>query len=560
MDQLVAQLGVLMGLVLLLAFLFRKLRLSLILSYIAAGVLAHLVFARAGAKLDHALEHTLPELGIMLLLFCAGMEIEFAHVRKRLGSILVIAGSQMAGTLLLGFGIACLVLDVGSVATAVYVGLCLTFSSTVIVVQWLNERRQLDSLHGMILLGLLVLQDIAAVLSLAVLESLVGGSLGAGLFAVLVKLVVIATVLFLIGRYVLTWLFDRCAASAELFFVATFAWCFGVAGLCHLIHFSAELAAFLAGVALANLRHYKLEISDKVEPLRDLGLILFFTSLGMGLKFSNQILEYSVGIGLMLLVVWFGTMLLMGFAARSRGLRKRTVFMVALLPTQISEFSLVLATLCLKAGVFDAAVFGVVTWAAIFSIFAFSLGSSHLERLYERFGVFMNWLERGAKDRVEGLDEQALADHTIVMGFNPIGRAVVNALLARGEKVVLVDLDPDVHAEAQGLMAEHKERLGFIFGDMGDPDVWVEAGMRKARLIVSCLQGGQTDELGILEWKRKHNAGARSVVVAETPEHAAALREGGADYVLVPEHLAAAEIETLFSASDFPENLIAQTE
>lgn len=547
MDHLAAQLGLLMALVLALCLLFHTLRLSVILAYIAAGVAAHFVFNACHAHLDHALEHVLPEMGIILLLFCAGMEIDLNNLRCRVRNIAAIALVQIAGTITIGALIAVVFLGIRSPKPAIFVGLCLTFSSTVIVVQWLERRKQMDSLHGLVLLGVLVMQDLTAIVSLAILGSPAGESITAQFFGIGWRLVVVTFLVFVAGRYALSWLLNKCSRARELFFPAAFAWCFGIAGACHLANFSAELGAFLAGAAMANVRHYKLEIADKVEPLRDLGLILFFTALGMKLRVSATLLSNSLAIVAIIVACWAGKLLLVALPARATGLRKRTVFFAAVLPLQISEFSLVLATLCLKAGVFTTEIFDTITWAAIGTILFYSIASERFEFLYNRFGIRMDWLERGEHDPVEGLEEGDLNHHTVVMGYNAIGQAVTDALLERGEKVVVIDLDPDNRVEVRGKMHGREGQLGFVFGDAGDPDVWLEAGMARADRIVSSVLGGQTYELGILEWKRRHNPDALVVVAAETLNEERGLMEAGADYVLVPESLAAVEIRSLFA-------------
>ncbi len=252
MDHFIVQIGILMAAVAALAVLLRLARQSSILAYIIAGVGA----SAFGLHVEEHVMHAVSETGIILLLFMAGLEVEFESLRKRWKLLIIVGFGQVIINCSLGMLLGWLSLDITQITTLVYFGLCLTLSSTIIV---------LGYLHGQVILGLMVLQDITAVLALAVLEALgTGVSLAPAMGILLVKLVVLSAVLFVIGHFLLRPLFRYLARSGEMLFIGVLGWALGVAAFGHLIHFSAEIAAFLAGVSMSMLP-YKLEIEDKVE-------------------------------------------------------------------------------------------------------------------------------------------------------------------------------------------------------------------------------------------------------------------------------------------------------
>ena len=244
------------------------------------------------------------DIGITLLLFMAGMEVDIPGLIKRWKLLLINGFGQIIGLFIISIGLGLFYVGINAnymesaglpadnaTATLIYFALCLTLSSTILVIGTLKNTGQIAQEHGQIALGLMVLQDIVAVVALAILGSLNpervgGGSLGVEVAMIFAKMIGLAIILFFVTKYILNPLFKFFAQSGELLFIGTLGYGMGVAGLCEVIHFSSGIGAFFAGATLAALP-YRHEIEDKVEPLKAFGVILFFMGLGFDISESD---------------------------------------------------------------------------------------------------------------------------------------------------------------------------------------------------------------------------------------------------------------------------------
>ena len=313
------------------------------------------------------------DVGITLLLFMAGMEVDIPGLIKRWILLLINGFGQIIGLLVicLGFGVVYMGINEDYMTNAglpaenagaalIYFALCLTLSSTILVIGTLKSTGQIAEEHGQVALGLMVLQDIVAVVALAILGALKPleegqepVNLGLEVMWIFIKMIVLAVILYFVTKYILNPLFKFFARSGELLFIGTLGYGMGVAGLCEVVHFSSGIGAFFAGATLAALP-YRHEIEDKVEPLKAFGVILFF--IGLGFDISGLKLEQIFGglvegviLAVMVVVVTIPLMLVLGYLSKLKG---KPAFLMGAIINQSSEFSLMLAVLCLGYGIF----------------------------------------------------------------------------------------------------------------------------------------------------------------------------------------------------------------
>ena len=541
MEHFIVQIGILMAVVAALAAVLRLAKQSSILAYIIAGVGA----SALGLHVEEHVIHSVSETGIILLLFMAGLEVEISSLLRRWKLLLIVGLGQVLLNSGLGMLVGWLTLDITQVTTLVYFGLCLTFSSTIIVLGYLKSRNELGSVHGQIILGLMVIQDITAVMALAVLKALgTGAALGPAMGVLLVKMVGLALALGVVSHFLLRPLFRYMARSAELLFVGVLGWALGVAAFGEVIHFSPEIAAFLAGVAMSTLP-YKLEIEDKVEPLKNFGVVLFFISLGLSLELGTHMFSYAVPVVVVALVAVLGTLplaLLLGWLGH---LGSRPSFMIGGIINQISEFSLILATLCRGSGIFDDTQFMVITLACVVSIVISTAGHQFLSQIYAVLRRSIAFLDRHAIEQLLQ-DEARVRPFVVLLGHNALSQTIATHMRERKHHVVLVDLDPDVHASLVPVGDVHP-----LYADVNDPDTWEAAGFREAELVISCLTGLQSAELGALRWLREHKIEVPFVATTDSSAEALELYEAGAAYVIHTDALAAQSMRNMFSHGEF---------
>ena len=370
MENIFFQITVVIFLAAILSIFFRFLKQPPILAFIATGIivgpLGPFQFQNS------ALMQSLASIGITLLLFMIGLELKLTEL-KSVGKASLIAGSlQILLTSIVGFGITKLLGF--SDLTSVYVGLALSFSSTIMIIKLLSDKRDLKSLYGKITVGILLVQDLVAIFVLIILSTLTStSSINISLFDLLIvgiKIVVLFGWVIVLGREVLPRLLNNIARSSESLFLFSLAWAFGVSALVSspFIGFSIEIGGLLAGLALANsIESY--QIITKIKPLRDFFLTIFFVTLGMGIVFSNLshvIVPVFVFSAFVLLISPIIVMLILG------GLKykKRTSFFTGVALAQISEFSLIMVFLGNKIGHLSGEIVSIITFVGVITLFS----------------------------------------------------------------------------------------------------------------------------------------------------------------------------------------------
>ena len=508
------------------------------------------------------------DIGITLLLFMAGMEVDIPGLIKRWKLLLINGFGQIIG--LFGISAALGLLYVGIDASymeaaglpaenaapaLIYFALCLTLSSTILVIGTLKSTGQIGEEHGQVALGLMVLQDIVAVVALAILASLnpdkVGGSsLGVEVAMIFAKMIGLAIVLYFVTKYLLNPLFKFFAQSGELLFIGTLGYGMGVAALCEVIHFSSGIGAFFAGATLAALP-YRHEIEDKVEPLKAFGIILFFMGLGFDiseLKPAQMLGGLTEGLVLAILVVILTVplMLVLGYISRLNG---KPSFLMGAIINQSSEFSLMLAVMCWQYKLFDPHLFIVITLVVLISFFFSSLGHQFLDPLYNAFSKTLSFMDGRSIGAAESGDEDFVMEgHVVIMEYNELAIEIADFYAQRGEQVLLLDLDPHIieyfeHQHGHSNIHAH-------YSNMADPDVWEDLAFDKAKVVISCIDGGQEAEMAISRWLKLEAPDVPFIAATSSHEETLELYGSGARYVIQTEYLAAKAFRNIFESEE----------
>ena len=356
-----------------------RLRQPLIVAYIVVGIAvgpSMLGWVTAHDKVD-----LLAQIGVTLLLFVVGLKLDI-HLVRNLGGVALATGlGQLLFTIVFGYLIA---LALGmSAMTALYIAVALTFSSTIIIVKLLSDKREIDSLHGRIALGFLIVQDIAVVVAMMVLGAYNAGS-GESWLAISatvgVKFAGALIVVALLMRYVLPRMLHLLAGSPELLLLFAIAWATTLATAGELLGFSKEVGAFLAGFSLASTP-YREAMSTRLTSLRDFLLLFFFIDLGAKLDLSA--LGGDLGGAFVLsLFVLIGNPLIVMAIMGWMGYRKRTGFLAGLTVAQISEFSIVFVAMGITLGHIGQGALGLVTLVGLVTITLSTYMILYSQRLY----------------------------------------------------------------------------------------------------------------------------------------------------------------------------------
>ena len=512
-----------------LSLIAKFLKQPLILAYILAGVLVtYLGFLNINIENTETF-HIFSNLGIMFLLFLVGLEINYSSLRLVGKPSLIIGLGQIVFTAGLGFLLA-LGFNIDYLPAA-YISIALTFSSTIVIVKFLSDKKDINSLYGKISIGFLLVQDLVAVLILVVLSGIDQG-VGIdwlGLLGTILKGAILFAAMMWFGRKALPYLFDKIARSQELLFLISLMWVFLVAAIVTKMGFSIEIAGFLAGLALAKSSENH-QIASKIKPLRDFFIVIFFVVLGSTLILSNlggltwPILAFS-------LFVLIGNPLIVLIIMGLMGYRKRTSFFAGVTVAQISEFSLVIAALGLKLGHIDSSMVALITAVGVITITLSSYMIAYSHEIFKRLSNFLRMFER--EDLVmKDAREKVSRKEIVLIGCNRVGESIARFLNKRD--LLVVDFDPDVVEKLK------KEGFEYIFGDMNDEEVFDKVHKAGAKLIISTSPDLE-DNLAFLERiKLFSKAKSRVVFRAETDAELEILYQKGADYVLFP-HITSGE-------------------
>ncbi|MDB5322622.1 MAG: sodium/hydrogen exchanger [Phycisphaerales bacterium] len=503
------------------------LRQPILLGYLIAGAL---VGPELGFGFVHAGEsiEIISEMGLILLLFIIGLELNIKEVLAAGRQLLVAGFGQFLICLALGVGVfwLCGLGLSGKHADGLYLAIMCALSSTAIVVKLLYDKGELDTLPGRLTLGVLVIQDVYAILVLALQPNFANPSL----MPILKALAGTAALLlwgFFFSRYALKRIFASIAKNPEMVLAVSVGWCAAVAAAAGALGLSKEMGALVAGLSIAAFP-YSVHVTAKTLPLRDFFLTLFFVSLGMKITAPNWGMVAPVlGIVAFVFVSRFASvypLVVMTGAGRRAG------FVTSINLAQISEFSLVIASLGVAYGHIGKGTVAITIYAmavmAVLSSYAIRYSHS-LYQVFERL--------TGARNPTATDDAETAASHgpeIVLLGYHRGARALVEALERRDaallKRTMVIDFNPVSLEEARerGLVA--------LFGDIGSIEVLRHAHIGHAKYIISTipdllLKG--VDNAELVEMAVAIAPHAMIIATADDAQHERELRAKGAGAV-----------------------------
>lgn len=501
----------------------RRLGIPPILAYIIAGVVLGPVtgLLRISESLD-----LFAELGVALLLFVVGLELSLAKIRA-FGSAAVIAGTlQVAVTFGLGAGLAAL-LGFATPA-AMIAGLVTAFSSTAVVVKLLDRTGEMESTHGRFAIGILLVQDVLVVIVLTAiggLDAAEGGGVAASLTNLTLPLLAMGGLVVLgaaAGRWILPGLVRWLSPTPDGLFIVGLTWAFGFIVAAEALHLSVELGAFVAGVILAQLPDTD-ELRRRTHPLVDFFLAVFFVSLGARIETASMAATWPAALVMSAFVLMVKPALITVILG-ALGQSTKTAFLTGLTLGQISEFAFILVGLAAASGLVPPDFFGFVGLVGLVTIGASAVLVPRGEALWRRLeGVrALSWLPGEAAP--DDVPELGMENHVVVVGMNTLGRLLVRRFAELGEAVLAVDTDA---TKLGGVQAR------TLVGDVTATSVFEEAGIPRAKLVVSALQ---IEDVNTLVAYRCSRIGVPVSVHAFDPSMIDELLEIGADHLMVSKH------------------------
>lgn len=540
------EIAVLLAISSILAIIFKVLRQPTVLAYILAGLLLGAI-SFFGNESKEAL-HTFSELGITLLLFLLGLELKLGEL-KSVGKVSLFTGiGQIIFTTFFGF-ILTTILGF-PVISSFYIAFGITFSSTIVIVKLLSDKKDLNSLYGKISIGFLLVQDFCAVVALVLLTSFGNGGNPDFLDVVIIllKAALAFTVIIIISQNLIPNIVHKISKNQEILFVSVLAWAFCIAAILSspIFGFSIEIGGFLAGLALANSIETT-HIVSKVKSLRDFFIVVFFVLLGAGMNFSG-IYEVILPAIVLSTFILLGNPIIVMIILGLFGFRRRTSFMAGLTVAQISEFSIILLYLGEKLGHVGSKE---VTMVTLIGMITFTLSTYLImgsEFIYKKINRILKIFERKklSEDSYKFLKDKVY--DVVIIGAHRMGKVILENISEKKDKILVIEFNPDIVSQL------HEDGFDVIFGDIADIEIQEKAKLKEAKLIISTLPDFE-DNVILARSLSNRPTQCKLVVTAHEKSDAKDLRKEGVDKILMPYAFAGKHIGLSIKNNELFENL-----
>ena len=519
MDLFVVELVAVFVIAVLVGIVFRYLGLPSIIGHVLSGF----VIGLSGLISSPSVEvlELLGTLGVTLLLFLVGLEMNWTEIRKVgkeavfifVGQTLLLTAVYMVfGLFAVGF----------SPLAAVFFAIAMTFSSTIVAVKVLSEKRELESYSGRLTLGILLLQDILAIGILVFLPSAGGGTDAFGLGTLLAKLLSLVLAVNVVGHFLISQLMRYVIKTAEDLVLFSLSWfALVIFGSVKLLGLSPEIGGLLAGLSLStSWGHF--QIISKIRVLRDVFLTMFFVLLGFQVGLGGVDWKLLLVLVPMIILVKF---LVTHMVSRLVGLSGRNALMLGINMTQVSEFSLVIMSAGLATGLWNEPLVRAVTLAGLFSMALSTILISNSEKLSIKISKISKLLFKfSGKNKQIKVEHK---NHIVLFGGDRTGKSILAFLKKIGEETVVVDFNPQVITDLK------KKGEVVIFADATDPDVLELANIAQAKLVISTIKS-LNDSLSLISELRNRKIEVPVIADAESLAQAKELYQAGVAYVIFP--------------------------
>lgn len=537
-----------------LGIIANKLRQPAILGYIAGGLIVGPLTPFFNPDLESI--NLFSKIGLTLLLFILGLELNFNELRK-VGKVAIITG--IGQILFTSFFVLILSLLLGfSFLNSFYLAIGLTFSSTIIIVKLFSQTNQIDTLHGRISMGFLLVQDIVAIAMLisistfSNLNSIGNNSINISnisfeLLLSIVKALFFISGSFFVARNLVYPVLNSFKAEKEIVFITVISWALVLATISSspFFNFSIEVGGLVAGMSLAS-RVESLQIESWTRPLRDFFIILFFVVLGLNVHvdslnniiLSTLILSAFVLIGKPLIVI-----VLMKFL----GYSKKTSFFTSLAVAQISEFSLLVANFGFTLGHVSSETLTTLTLVGGITMTISTYFIYYNEKIFESISKFLSFMQ--FVKEVDDIEEELLKKEIVVLGCNRFGKSIINLVPKIKSKAVFIDLDPSV------IKWLHNKGYSAYYGDISDIETLNKLKVYDAKIVISTVPNLK-DNLKLINFLDENKSKAIKTLICNSAKDLEILYSSGADFVFYPQLYGTEIIKKILKKYKIPVSLV----
>lgn len=520
MENLLLEIGIIIGVAAVISLLSRLIKQPQIIAYLITGVI---VGPLALNVINSTTElQSMASIGMALLLFIIGMSLDF-RILKHLGGTSIVGG--IATVSIVSSAVFFIAQGLGFAAVpAIYLALAFSFSSAVVVVKILSDKKETETLHGQIALGILIVESFIAALALMIIPVVSnGGSIGA-IGMQLVKSIALIGGVIVFGHFIFSRLLIFAAKSQEVLYLVSLAWALVVGVLFSLVGLSTEIGALIAGMVIASSK-YSLEIKSKLKGIRDFFVILFFVFFGAQLTgpITSSIVWQAAIFSLFILI---GKPIIVMALTRSFGFKKRTNFLIGTSLTQVSEFSLIVILLGYSLGHITESVFSLAILVTLITVSLSSYAIYFSRPIYESVSRFLGLFD-GKRRELGNIKKNEKYD-LILLGYSRLGFNLLKAFVLTKKKYLVVDYNPIT------IMNLSKKGIRCVYGDVNDSEFIKSISINSAKIVISTIPDNSTN-LNVI--KLIENKNIIFIATSNQIDNALELYKNGADYVIMPHYL-----------------------
>lgn len=544
--SLLLDLGLIIIVAAVIGFLVKLLKQPSLIAYIIAGLLigpaglgalgvnlGGFPLGLGGEQIENI--RILSELGVAFMLFYIGIETDFSklfELRKTLlvgGVFHVFALFAISGLVVLALGI--------DLIQAVYIGLILAFSSTLMVVKILSDKHEINTIQGRLMIGFLLIEDILVILLLPLVQDIQAIFSLPLIWNIIGSAIILFGLAFVLSRFVLPRLISFASKSHELFYLTSLSVCFGFIGLAYTLNFSIAIGAFVGGLALSTLTQ-NIEIIGNIRGLRDFFATIFFVTLGMQLSFNFTAFPLQFLI-LALAVIYFLKPLIFFLITFLGGYGTKIAFTVAVALTQVSEFSFILLNQGYAAGTgpITQSIFSLLILLIALSMATTPYMMEHTPKLYSlasrlasRFKLSKYFARRSRLEELESFPKMKGKTHIVLAGCGALGSNLARTL-SKHFNLIVIDHDPDVVSDLI------QQNIPAVCASVENEEVWTKVNLKQTDLLIITIPRIQPS-LYLLTYAKEANPKLTVFIRAHYFMDAVKLYEAGADYVILPDILA----------------------
>ncbi len=524
MQSFIQDFGILFLVVVAISFVAKLLKQPIIIGYILSGFIFSFFIAGGSATEKQIL--LMAELGITFLLFLMGLEFDFNNLKYLGKDIFISTTIQSIIFFSIAFALASLL---GFTSTqSIYLAIIFMFSSTLLVAKWIEDKKETSTLHGKIILGILIVQDLFAILILTVLNLLQETNI-LGIIYVPLKGLLLLFIAFVFVKYVLNHLLKQAHRYPELLFVLSLGVCFLFVGISPLLGYSTTIGAFIAGITLANTE-YKNDVLSRLKPLIIFFNLLFFVGLGFQITtgFNLQIISLIL---LFFVLCFLIKPVVIYLTLKQRGYDLKTAFMVAVNLSQFSEFGIIIISAGILSGLVGADIGAVAIILVVITLLISSYFIKYDQKLFKYSEKYLRRIDSFFSSKEQIADAQKMMGYQIFFfGYYDLGKEFFSKLEGLGKKALVIEND------RANIYLLKQEGISYLYGSVSNPYFLDHLDLHEAEIVVSSVINVDESKTIIKSVKEK-SPKALTIVTAKSLKSSLELYDAGADYVIYPSYL-----------------------